>query len=126
MNARHTHLRLFLVAAAAMGQIRLEAAALSNPSVEYLRTVPSVREFTKPQGFFSKVLTWLAGSADDKPELLRPYATTQDSNGRLLIADPGQHGVHIYDFEKRKYQFLKGPRSNALDRVSNRSSLRCQ
>ena len=88
---------------------------LSTPRVEYVRTVPSVKEFTKPRGFFSKMLTWLAGSADDKPELLRPYATAQDSNGRLLVADPGQHGVHIYDFEKGKYQFLKGPRGHALE-----------
>lgn len=109
------YLRLFLIAAAAMGQLRLEAATPSYPRVEYLRTVPSVREFTRPRGFFSKMLTWLAGWADDKPELLRPYATAHDSTGRLLVADPGQHGIHIYDFEKQKYQFLKGPRGKTLE-----------
>ena len=115
MMPQHPYLRLFLIAAAAMGQIRLEAATLSQPRIEYLRTVPSVSEFTRPRGFFAKMINWLAGSADDKPELLRPYATTQDSTGRLLVADPGQHGVHIYDFERRKYQFLKGPRGKALE-----------
>ena len=115
MKPQHRYLRLFLIAVAAMGQIQLEAATLSNPRVEYLRTVPSVREFTKPRGFFSKMLTWLAGSADDKPEILRPYATTLDTADRLLVADPGQHGIHIYDFEKRKYQFLRGPRGKALE-----------
>ena len=115
MMPRHTYLRLFLIAAAAMAQLRLEAATPLNPRVEYLRTVPSVREFTKPRGFFSKMFTWLAGPADDKPELLRPYATTHDSTGRLLVADPGQHGVHVYDFEKQKYQFLKGPRGKTLE-----------
>jgi DNA-binding beta-propeller fold protein YncE len=114
--ARRRHSGLLLIAVLAMSQIRLEAVAPpSNPRVEYLRTVPSVSEFTKPHGFFSRIITWLAGAADDKPELLRPYATTLDSADRLLVADPGQHGIHIYDFEKQKYQFLKGPRGKALE-----------
>ena len=112
---QHQYLYLFLIAAAATGQLRLEAAKLSQPRVEYLRTVPSVKEFTSPRGFFSKMVTWVAGPADDKPELLRPYAITHDSDGRLLVADPGQHGVHIFDFERRRYQFLKGPRGKALE-----------
>jgi sugar lactone lactonase YvrE len=87
----------------------------SHPRVEYLRTVPSVQEFTKPRRFFSKMISWLAGPDEGKPELLRPYATAQDSMGRLLVADPGEHGVHIYDFEKRKYQFLKGPRGKEME-----------
>ena len=87
----------------------------SHPRIEYLRTVPSVREFTKPRGLFSKMVTWLAGPDEDKPELLRPYTTAQDSMGRLLVTDPGEHGVHIYDFEKRKYQFLKGPRGRQME-----------
>jgi len=81
-------------------------------TVEYVRTIPSIREFTKPRGFFVKLINFVAGPPDDKPEIVRPYSTAHDSTGRLLVADPGQHGVHIYDFEKRKYQFLKGPRGH--------------
>ena len=92
-----------------------EADVPARGRVQYLRTIPSVREFTKPRGFFSKLLTWVAGAPEDKPEITRPYSTTQDSAGRLLVADPGQRGVHIYDFEKHKYQFLKGPRGNTLE-----------
>jgi DNA-binding beta-propeller fold protein YncE len=91
------------------------AVTPARGTVQYLRTVPSVREFTKPRGFFPKLLNWVAGAAEDKPEILRPYATALDSIGRLLVADPGQKGVHIYDFEKRKYQFLKGPRGKSLE-----------
>jgi sugar lactone lactonase YvrE len=108
------YLHLFLIAAAAAPiPSRVPMSTLSR--VEYLRTVPSVREFTKPRGFFSKMVALLAGPDQDKPEILRPYATAQDSIGRLLIADPGAHGVHLYDFEKRKYQFLKGPRGQQMD-----------
>jgi DNA-binding beta-propeller fold protein YncE len=99
-----------LLTAALLTQIAA-AATTARGSVEYLRTTPSVREFTKPRGFFSKLLNWVAGPPDDRPEIVRPYGTTHDSTGRLLIADPGQRGVHIFDFEKRKYQFLKGPKN---------------
>ncbi len=98
------------IAAAAMAPMPAGAVTPSRARVEYLRTIPSVREFTKPRGFFAKLLNLVAGPPEDKPEIVRPYATTHDSTGRLLVADPGQRGVHIYDFEKRKYQFLKGPR----------------
>jgi len=105
--------RLILIAALAAGGPYI-CAAPSRGTVEYLRTVPSVREFTKPRSFFSKLIQFVAGAPEDKPEVVRPYATTRDSTGRLLIADPGIRGVHIYDFEKQKYQFLKGPRGNAF------------
>jgi sugar lactone lactonase YvrE len=101
--------------AALMAMTPVQAQTVSHPRVEYLRTIPTVREFTKPRGFLSKVFTMVTGTDDHKPELLRPYATAKDSFGRLLIADPGQRGVHIFDFERRKYQFLKGPRGKELE-----------
>lgn len=104
-----------MAAAAWLWQVPAEAAVPAPGTIQYLRTIPSVREFTKPRGFFSKLFTWVAGAAEDKPEIMRPYATTLDSIGRLLVADPGQKGVHIYDFEKHKYQFLKGPRGKAFE-----------
>lgn len=87
-------------------------SAAPGRKVEYWKTVPSVREFTKPKNLFSKVFQWVVGLAEDKPEIVRPYATAYDSVGRLLVADPGQGGVHIYDVEKSKYQFLKGGKGN--------------
>jgi DNA-binding beta-propeller fold protein YncE len=114
MLSRHAYLRLLMAGMAVMPPLPLPAPTLSHPRVEYVRTLPSVREFTKPRGFLSKMIAWVAGQDEEKPELLRPYATAHDSTGRLLVADPGEHGVHIYDFERRKYQFLKGPRGNQL------------
>jgi len=34
----------------------IDALTPSRAAVEYVRTIPSVREFTKPRAFFSKVL----------------------------------------------------------------------
>lgn len=112
---RFACLRSLAVAAAILVPLELQAPAVSQPRVEYLRTVPSVREFTKPRGFLSKLTAWVAGADDSKPELLRPFSTAVDSMGRLLVSDPGQHGIHIYDFERRKYQFLSGQRGSKLD-----------
>ncbi|MBS1859454.1 MAG: 6-bladed beta-propeller, partial [Acidobacteria bacterium] len=90
------------------------AVTPARARVDYVRTIPSVREFTKSHSIFSRLLDFIAGPPEGKPEVVRPYATTHDSTGRLLVADPGQRGVHIYDFEKRKYQFLKGPRGREM------------
>jgi len=113
--ARRMRVLCFLMLAAWLPKIPVKAATPARGTVQYLRTIPSVQEFTKPRGFFSKLLTWVAGAAEDKPEIMRPYSTTLDSIGRLLVADPGQKGVHIYDFEKHKYQFIKGPRGKTLE-----------
>jgi DNA-binding beta-propeller fold protein YncE len=112
---RQSYARCLLIFAACFSRLPAEAAVPVRGTIQYLRTIPSVQEFTKPRGFFSKLLNWVAGAAEDKPEIMRPYATTLDSIGRLLVADPGQKGVHIYDFEKHKYQFLKGPRGKTLE-----------
>lgn len=81
-------------------------------TVDYVRTIGSVREYSRPRSFFAKLLEWVAGPAEDAPQFVRPYALTHDSVGRLLVADPGQRAVHIFDFERRKYEYLKGPRRN--------------
>lgn len=108
--------RLFLLlAAASRGPLSAAPAIAERATVQYLRTIPSVREFTRPRSFLAKLVVWVAGEGEGRPEITRPYATTQDSTGRLLVADPGQKGVHLYDFEKRKYQFLKGPRGRELE-----------
>lgn len=104
--------RLILAIVAAAGPAGAYAA--SYPKVEYVRTLPTVKEFTKPRSFFGKLVNFVAGPPEGKPEIVRPYATTHDGMGRLIIADPGQQGVHIFDFEAHKYQFLKGPRGNHM------------
>jgi DNA-binding beta-propeller fold protein YncE len=86
----------------------------ASARIDYSRTIPSVREFTKPRSFWVKIVNFIAGPPEDKPEIVRPYATAHDTTGRLLIADPGMRGIHIYDFEKHKYQFLKGPKKHEL------------
>jgi len=78
--------------------------------VDYVRTIDSVREFTKPRSFLGRLGEFIAGPPENEPRLIRPYAVTNDSLGRLIIADPGERGVHIFDFEEHKYGHITGPR----------------
>jgi sugar lactone lactonase YvrE len=60
----------------------------------------------KPKrGFWTKVVDVVIGEPDFH-SLVRPYSIVTDSKGRIIVSDPGAHGVHIFDFEKQKYKFL--------------------
>ncbi len=86
---------------------RTNVPSVSRGTIDYLRSIDSVREYAKPKSFLGKLVEWVAGRAET-PQLLRPYGVTQDSVGRLIVADPGQQVVHIFDFEERKYDSIRG------------------
>lgn len=94
-------------AAAEPASSTVVATASTRGIVEYVRSIDSVREYSKPKSFLSKLVEWVAGPAET-PRLLRPYGLTEDSEGRLLVADAGQRVVHIFDFERQKYDYLTG------------------
>lgn len=84
-------------------------APVGRGTIEYVRSIESVREFTKPRSFLGSLLERVAGPAET-PQLLRPYALAEDSTGRLIVADAGQRGVHIFDSERHRYRFIRGER----------------
>jgi sugar lactone lactonase YvrE len=69
------------------------------------RAFHSEREVKPKRGFWTKVVDVVAG-APDYHNMVRPYSITTDSKGRIIVTDPGAHGVHIFDFAKEKYRFL--------------------
>jgi len=69
------------------------------------RTFHSEREVKPKRGFWAKVVDVVAG-APEFHNMVRPYSVTTDSKGRVIVTDPGAHGVHIFDFAKEKYKFL--------------------
>ncbi len=42
-----------------------------------------------------------------QPRLMRPRAMAIDRSGRLLVADPEQRMVHVFDVANRKYSYLE-------------------
>lgn len=85
------------------------SASVSRGAVDYLRSIDArqVDALAKPRSVWGKLLEWVAGPAE-RPHLIRPFGLTEDSRGRLVIADPGQRVVHLLDLEKRDYKFISG------------------
>ena len=70
------------------------------------RSISSDRDVKVKHSFFGKVLDLVAG-APDFHFLVRPYGVVTDSQGRVIVTDPGAQGVHIFDFAQRKYKFIE-------------------
>jgi DNA-binding beta-propeller fold protein YncE len=79
------------------------------------RSFSSDRDVRRP-GFFAKLVDFVAGSPD-LHWLVRPYGVVEDRHGRVIIADPGAAGIHVFDFAQGKYRFLS--RREAREPLTN-------
>lgn len=101
------------LASAAPNDKKKEATTVQIPDLlmdggrklSFERLFSSEREVKPKRGFWTKVVNVVAGEPDYH-YMVRPYSITTDSKGRIIVTDPGAHGVHIFDFEKQKYKFL--------------------
>jgi len=73
--------------------------------LSFERMFSSEHEVKPKRGFWTRVVDVVIG-APQFHEMIRPYSITTDSKGRIIVTDPGLHGVHIFDFGKEKYKFL--------------------
>jgi DNA-binding beta-propeller fold protein YncE len=73
--------------------------------LSFERMFSSEQEVKPKRGFWTKVVDVVIGAPQYR-EMIRPYSITTDSKGRVIVTDPGLHGVHIFDFGKEKYKFL--------------------
>jgi DNA-binding beta-propeller fold protein YncE len=73
--------------------------------LSFERTFHAEQEVKLKKGVFTKLFEVVVG-APDYHTMVRPYDITTDSKGRIIITDPGAHGVHIFDFGKQKYRFF--------------------
>ena len=91
------------------------------------RSFSSERETRTKRGFFTRLIDIVAGEPDFH-RLVRPYGVVEDSQGRLIVTDPGAFGIHVFDFAHSKYKFLSrreakepltSPQCVAVDRNDN-------
>lgn len=93
---------------------QLPADPVSIPEIElpegrrllYERSFSSEREVKLKRGFWTKVLDLVAG-APEVHNLVRPYGVVADSRGRVIVTDPGIPAIHVFDFERQKYKFIR-------------------
>jgi DNA-binding beta-propeller fold protein YncE len=75
--------------------------------LEFVRAFSSEQEVKVKRSFLSRVVDLVVGPAD-LHRMVRPYSVAVDSQGRIIVSDPGAALVHIFDFGKQKYQKLEG------------------
>lgn len=95
--------------------------------LSFERSFSTQRDVNAKRGFWTRVLDVVAGEPEFHA-LMRPYAVVSDSHGRVIVSDPGAGGIHIFDFEQRKYKFvsrekekdgLVSPQCIAVDAADN-------
>lgn len=77
--------------------------------IEFVRTFSSEKDLRPKRSILNRFVDLLAGPPTFRT-LVRPYGITTDSQGRILITDPGALAVHLYDFRSRSYSHLEGNR----------------
>ena len=107
---------LFLSVGAASARERKRAAAepVAIPQIDlpggrkllYERSFGSESEVKLKRGFWTKVLDLVAG-APEIHNLVRPYGVVADSRGRVIVTDPGVPAIHVFDFPRQKYKFIR-------------------
>jgi DNA-binding beta-propeller fold protein YncE len=71
----------------------------------YERNFSWEREVSPKRGFWKKLVDVVAGEPQFH-SLVRPYSIVTDSRGRIIVSDPGAKGIHVFDFEHKRYKFL--------------------
>lgn len=105
---------LHAILVSARDRKQIPPAPVSIPQIElpggrkllYERSFGSEREVKLKRGFWTKVLDLVAG-APEIHNLVRPYGVVADSHGRVIVTDPGVPAIHVFDFERQKYKFIR-------------------
>jgi len=111
---------LFVLPRAAVAGTKGKAAGpVTLPELEleggrrlrYEGSIRSEKEVRNKHSFWGRLLDAVAGEPDYHT-LINPYSVATDSQGRIIVTDPGATGIHIFDFEQHKYKFISRERDN--------------
>jgi DNA-binding beta-propeller fold protein YncE len=122
-------------AAPAAGSKTKSAGPVTVPELElaggrklcYEGSISSEKQVKTKHSFWGHLL----GAVVGEPEfhaLINPYSVVTDSQGRIIVTDPGASGVHIFDFTQHGYKFiarqkdtdgLESPQCVAVDAADN-------
>ena len=109
---------VFLIAPAAPTAVSTSPVAVplawrqpdAEVRIEYLGSIARDEDVSVRRGFWSRLGDVIVGGPDRRvTALARPFSPAADGAGRLLVADPGTPGVHLFDLAKRSHKVLRGP-----------------
>jgi len=75
------------------------------PRIRFFRAVTGPEDFRR-EGESSRVMRWIVGEDDRELPLRAPYGITADGQGRVWVADPEAHAVHVFDLAGRQADYL--------------------
>jgi DNA-binding beta-propeller fold protein YncE len=98
---------------AVAGTRKAPAGPLTVPELEltggrklrYEGSISSEKEVRGKPKFWGRLLDAVAGEPNFHA-LISPYSVVTDSQGRIIVTDPGASGIHIFDYTQHKYKFL--------------------
>lgn len=73
--------------------------------VTYVRTFSRPADLGITKSFFQRFVEFFTGESDAR--LIRPMAIVESSDNSLYVADPGAKGVHRFDQQHGRYQFIQ-------------------
>ena len=91
-------------------------ATNSPPVLTFVRSISSAQDVKPEHPVAERTLTVIAGPKENSETadvLEVPTAIVTDGAHRVYVADPGAHGVHVFDFDQSKH-FLVGGRNSQL------------
>ena len=74
--------------------------------ISHVQTIASNADFKQDRGWWSRIVTFFAGGESDRPWLVQPVGVAVSADGRIFIADPGAHCVHVIHPEKKEYDLI--------------------
>ncbi len=76
-----------------------------QPRIQHLKTFITPQDLGVKKGFFAKLWEFIAGE-DTVDRILSPHGVTADGEGKVYVVDWGAGSVHLFDFDKKKYDVL--------------------
>ena len=76
-----------------------------TPRIKYFRQISGPEDF-RDKNQTSLVMRWITGDVDQEMPMRAPYGIAADGRGRIWVADPESHVVHIYDLADRRSDYL--------------------
>ena len=86
-----------------------------SPRIQHLVTLASENDLAGADDGFAR---FILGEEKKVTQLVQPYGTAMDK-GRLYVVDTGAAALAVFDFTKRKLEFLPGSGSGRLKRPIN-------
>lgn len=78
-----------------------------TPRVRFFRALNGPEDF-RDQRRSSRLMRWIAGEGARELSLRAPYGVTADGDGRVWVADPEAHAVHLFDLAEGRADYLLG------------------